>query len=355
MNRVVRLLVPIAARAGGRRCERISYAAEVRVNGLCFPEEIEIKYEDRHLSDNEIARLVEGKHGRGTEDWIWLHLRSCGHCFTAYREAAVYRGLWESDNHAFASTEDLVAAGLKVAGEGTSGRARQGARSRPGHIPRLAGSLRYASAALVAAAAVLFMWLLIGDAGGPGQIAVDRSIIAPVKKAVEEVTRRGAFILPGGEEGISAENGKHFRSGYVHLDDSLKRSLGSMFEAYQRGDYSEDLLYWLISGYVAAGQMKTAREIVGHTHKLGVEDSRIAIAEAIISFSFGDNTRSEQLLRKVVRADPGNCAARINLAVVLIEQDKTEEAQKILETVIGACKEKPFGIRARTLVENNRM
>ncbi len=188
---------------------------------------------------------------------------------------------------------------------------------------------------------------------GPSSEAPVGGMYGPVKRAVEQATKRGAFVLPGGEGAISAENDFSYRSGYIPLNDGLKASLDSMFEAYRHGDHSEDLMYWLIAGHVATGQMKTAREIVGHARRLGIEDSRIGILDAIISYAFGDHERSESMLRGLLRENPLDCIALINLAVVLMQNDDRSEATEMLQKVIDSCDDSALVTRARTLLNQN--
>lgn len=175
----------------------------------------------------------------------------------------------------------------------------------------------------------------------------------PVKQAVEQATKRGAFVLPGGEEAISPDNGFSYRSGYIPVDDELKASLDSMFESYRQGDHSENLMYWLIAGHVATGQMKTAREIVEHARKLNIKTSRILIIDAIVAYAFGDYARSERLLRGLVKGNTLDCVAQINLAVVLMQNNDRNEATDLLQKVVDSCEDSVLVSRARTLLNQD--
>jgi hypothetical protein len=258
----------------------------------------------------------------------------------------VYRGLWDSKKQAFESTEELVASGLKVASGDTTPGDDRGFGSRSHRTPWFRRGYQYASTVAAAVAAVLVVWWLIGDVHEPTPPFTVQQAFGPVKKAAEQATKRGSFVLPGGETAISAENGASYRSGYMPLDDELKVSLDSMFEAYRLGDYSEDLLYWLIVGHVATGQMKTAREIAGHARKLGIAGSRIVIIDAIIEYALGDYSRSERLLRDLLESDPDNCVAQINLAVVMMQQENLKDAHEILEHIVATCGNEKIRVRA---------
>jgi hypothetical protein len=260
---------------------------------------------------------------------LYRHLESCGRCFNVYREAALYRGIWVAEKRAFESTKELVEAGLQVASGGT---------------------LQFAASAAAAVAAMILLWHVLGVfVPLPDKVVPWAWGRGPVLRAVEQVTKRGAFVLPGGEGAITAENGFSYRSGYVPLDDELKASLDEMFEAYRQGDHSEELIYWLIAGHVATGQMKTARELVEHARALGIDSPRIVIVDAIIAYAFGDHGRAERLLRGVLRTDPGNGIAQVDLALILLEKGDGIEARDIIRNIAVSCSDMHIRIRARSL------
>lgn len=244
--------------------------------------------------------------------------------------------MWESGSEAFASSTEHVTLGLGVATGKPSRGSVHGSGSRSRSAPRFKLGFLYASSAAAAVAAVFLIWWLMSDVHETLRPLPVYRAYDPVVKAVELATKRGAFVLPGGEGAIADGNGVSYRSGYIPLDDELRIALGSMFEAYRRGDHSKDLLYWLIAGHVATGQMKAAREIVEHARKIGVEDSRIAIIEAIISFALGETAAAERKLRDLLAVQPGNCLAEINLAVLLIQQGDTVEANERLRHIYNA-------------------
>ena len=307
----------------------------------------------RHLTDEELARMVECGGREGTEDWMWDHIRDCDRCFDAFQEAAVYRGLWESDGTLFESTEELVSTGLPVAGGGLPEGADRSPGLRSGRGTSTPRPFRYAS--VIGAAATLFIiWSLMQIADRSRLSTADEARFAPVRTAVETITGHGAFVLPGGERGISSDNGAVYRSGYVAMDDSLRVSLASMFRSYRSGDYSSELIYWLIAGYIAIGEISTARELTAHARSLDIDDPRIAVADAIISFASGDHDHAEGVLRDLLRTDPGNHFARIDIAVVLMQRGGTIEAEGMLTYIIDTCEDEYLLTRARALLAKNR-
>lgn len=285
------------------------------------------------------------------ENRVWEHLRSCERCFDVYQEAAIYRSQRDSGATGFESTEELVAVGLKVAAGDTAADLRD-IEHLDDRIPWVRNISRYTAVA-AALAMIIVTWVLIGGSDQRFTASMDPSVLAPVQKAIKIATKNGRFVLPGGESGISIPNGAVYRSGYVQVDDTLKMSLSTMFKAYQQGDYSSDLMYWLISGYVATGKIRTARDIVAHTRILDMNEPRIRIIDAIIEYAIGDYAESERLLRNVLYENPDHCIASIDLAVVLIERDEIEEARRILENVVETCKDSPLRTRAQTLLSQN--
>jgi thioredoxin-like negative regulator of GroEL len=135
----------------------------------------------------------------------------------------------------------------------------------------------------------------------------------------------------------------------VPLSDSLASSFERLELAFRNGDSSADLACWLIGGYIATGQKDAARDVAGHPRFEQATDWRFAVLKALVAYMHGDSGESERLLRGVVASDPDNPVALIDLAIVLSEEGRGDEARAILARVSEAHAGTPLATRAVTI------
>ena len=62
-----------------------------------------------HLSEEQLAMLVEGNAGEGDSALLREHLKMCPDCATAYEDVAHYRAIWQADASVFRTSDDLLA------------------------------------------------------------------------------------------------------------------------------------------------------------------------------------------------------------------------------------------------------
>ncbi len=278
-------------------------------------------------------------------------MRTCKRCFEIYQDSAILRGIWITDKSAFEPTEALVNAGKQLV--------RQTVPVGADHknvLPSDMRSLfeRYRRVGLAAACAVALLvvgmwWIVPGTLDRTRDIGISATVIAPVRTAVETVSMRGPFVLPGGEGSLDAA-GAVYRSGFVPLTDSLEASLKYLNETFRRGGTSPDLACWLVGGYIATGQIDAARDLASSARRQHPEDPRIASLSALVAYMDGDYTRSEALLREALETESDNAAAGINLAVVLDELGKEAEAREILTRIRQDHPGTPLAERAQSIL-----
>ena len=160
--------------------------------------------------------------------------------------------------------------------------------------------------------------------------------------------------MHGVDDAISAGGGP-FRAGYVTMDEELKSSLDYLYDRYESNASTPDGIYWLAAGYVATGQIGLARDLIADARRNHVDDPRIANLEGLIAFLEGDPERAEALLRSISRTHPSDAVPAINLAVVLREQGKFQEASRVLTDVANRFDGTPFAARARILLDGLHM
>jgi tetratricopeptide (TPR) repeat protein len=199
----------------------------------------------------------------------------------------------------------------------------------------------------VAIVAVGLMRLNLNSGGdaGPNHI-----IPSPVLHAVEQASLRGNFVLPDGERGLDAAGGS-FRSGYVPLTDALESALDDLFQAYQEGDTSLYVAYWLLAGYVATGQMDAARILSASALDAHPDVSRLLIIDGIIAFRDGDLDRSQDRLFAAYELDPDDAVSALNLAIVMGERGDIARAEELLARILREHAGTPLAARAQEILE----
>lgn len=284
------------------------------------------------MSDGEIASFIEGIKNKSDSARIAKHLQSCRHCFDIYQDSAINRGLLNSGSSAFDSHKELIEAGKQVfsLSDSSKGALKEGKqppkRSRFGRHFRL----RLALFSIMAVVAVGLMWINLDRGGDAGP---NHSIPKPVLDAVEKATAMGKFVLPGGEGGLDAAGGA-YRSGYVHLTDSLDSALKELFQAYDEGDTSLAVAHWLLAGYVATGQIETASFLAASALKAHPDAPQLIILDGIIACQDGDLDRAQDRLMEAYERNRDDVVAALNLAIVIGERGDVDRAEELLTGIV---------------------
>ena len=162
--------------------------------------------------------------------------------------------------------------------------------------------------------------------GRDSQSQLIPEVLVPVQSAMELASARGPVVIPGGEnfENVSTQA---YRSGAT-TNPELEESLDYLLETYQAAP-DREVAYWLIAGLLSSGQIDVARDYARDARRSYPDDANIGILAALVAYTDGDLVRAETILRAVAEQDKGNIPARINLAVVLIAQDRQEEAREV--------------------------
>lgn len=307
--------------------------------------ELTITHES-HLTDGNIARLIEGTLNAAESRSMLEHLHSCRRCFETYQDSVLYSHLFESDSPAFASTKKTAEAGLGVmTGVHDTGAAR---KERKRFSPVWRPALRIAAACVVVLAAAVIWHRNVERDGG---LTVSSTDLAPIRAALETASRWGPHVLPEGERLLDG-SGPAYRSGAVPLNDSLKSSLDHLYTIYRSEGASSDVVYFLAAGKYVTGQIDIARDLAAHARERYPDDQRIAVLEALISYTDGDHDRSIDLFRKVLDKNPDDPVANLDLAIVLMERGLTGEARAILERVEKRRAGTALASRAQSLLRD---
>lgn len=87
----------------------------------------------------------------------------------------------------------------------------------------------------------------------------------------------------------------------------------------------------LVIALAELGRVEEAEEELKKAQKLNSKDPRIFSAAALIEVKKGNKDRAAEFYKRAIEADPTDNASRLELARILIEKKKFEEAISILE------------------------
>lgn len=302
-----------------------------------------------HPTDEELACFIDGSCSEHDRTRIAKHLRSCSRCSEAYREAVLYKGLWRNGASDFEPSEESIELARQVP-EPTHDRKT---------IPVVEPPVRWFSfrplhrrtiaiaASVIIIAAIGISYQLVNR---EGTSVFEQTHIAPVREAVEQASMNGRLVIPGGERLIGRVP-EAYRSGYVRVNDSLGTALAYFAREFRDDKGSRAVMYWLLGGYIATGQINTARDLASDALETYPDDIDIMNLEAIISYLEGDTTSCERTLQRIIEREPDNPYANLNLAVLLSERGQDEVALVLLEKVIRAHGDSPFSTRARMMAD----
>lgn len=292
---------------------------------------------DLHLTDAQLAALVDESLGDSERAFLVEHLRSCDDCHAAYRDTVRYRAMMMADSSIFRAPDAMLDLARRVV--------------RPSRPERTAPRLRWLNpqlaAGLCAAAVVVtagVVWYT------HRQSASDTQWLPALKQAAASASAEGSIVLPGAEEAVAATSAEH-RTGFVQADESITTALAGLTSAY-RNHPNADIANWLISGYLATGEVEKGRLYIQDARLRFPDDSRFLVLDAIVAYRTSDLDRAENLLREALDANPRDGAALLNLALVQYENGQWDSARRTLQIVRSEFAGAPLGIRATTLMSN---
>jgi hypothetical protein len=291
-----------------------------------------------HLTDAQLAALVDESLGDSERAFLVDHLRSCEACHAAYRDTIRYRAMLLVDSSVFRAPDAALDLARRVA--------------RPAApASRLSPRLRWFEPRLVAGLTAAAVVVTAGIAWYTHRQPDSYSEWVPtLKQAAASASADGSIVLPGVEEVVAATTAEH-RTGFIEPDIAITSALSGLTTAY-RDAPNADMAHWLISGYLATGDLESGRLYVQDARLRFPEDTRFLVLDAIVAYRLSDMTRAENLLRTALDANPRDGAALLNLALVQYESGQWDSARRTLQLVRSQFAGSPLEARASMLISD---
>jgi tetratricopeptide (TPR) repeat protein len=295
-----------------------------------------------HLSEEQLASLVEGDSG-GESALLREHLRKCPDCAAAFEDVARYRAVWMADASVFRASDDLVAMAKSIPARGAETATRE---------PLAGRSMWRAWAPVLGPAAVALVLVTALLVWQPGRIVRDTTyadLLPPLQQAVAVASMQGSILIPGGEASASTTSPMH-RAGIVAQNEMITSALNRLSDVYFKNPGNPDIAHWLISGYLATGQLDNADVFVEDARRRFPSDNRFLVLEALVAYRLNDMNRAERLLQAAVDRDPAYGPALVNLGLVQYERGQWDSARRVFETVRTQFAGSPLEDRANALL-----
>jgi tetratricopeptide (TPR) repeat protein len=300
-----------------------------------------------HLTDEQLAALADDSMSETDRALLTEHVRSCSTCYGAFLDTIRYRAILLADASVFRAPDEAIRLARSIAKAGAKAEAHEhsgaSSRQRPWYLarPALAGF-----AAATVALAAFGVW----QSGlGRGGNRYD-PYLSPLRQAALSASVEGSIVLPGTEEAAAMTSAQH-RSGYVPVDETIAAALSQLTRAY-REDANPEVAQWLISGFLATGELEQARLFAEDARLRFSDDARFLVLDAIVAYRSGELDRAERLLQTALETEPQNGAALLNLALVQYESGRVDSARRTLEMVRSQFAGSPLEARAETLISD---
>lgn len=265
---------------------------------------------DGHPDWNDLAALAEGRTAAQADASaradLQRHLAGCRRCAASYAEAVRLRTIEYAAPDLLAVPAELVAAAHAADPAGVRIQSRR---------PRLAAVLAGSAVAVLALVAVIIR------PGGP----TPPPELATIQAALLEQAPAG-MVLPGISPAAESPQTVYRAGG----GDDLHRELEALALRRQQRPGAETA-FWLAAGYLAAGRLQSATDLVREARRSHPDDERLLLLDAVVSYRRSDLGRAETLLREVLVHQPGHQTARFDLALVLQETGRADEARRLLD------------------------
>lgn len=302
-----------------------------------------------HLTDEQLAALADDSMPEADRALLIEHVRSCNACHDSYLDAIRYRAILLADASVFRAPDEMIRLARAVANpakrsagyDAVERHPRAERRSRWFATPVLAG----AAVAVIAIAAIAIWQSGVRNSGSRYE-----PYFSPLQQAAVSASVEGSIVLPGTEDAAATTSPLH-RSGFVATDETIAAALAQLKRAY-REDANPEVAHWLISGFLATGDLEQARLFAEDARLRFSDDARFLVLDAIVAYRSEEFDRAERLLQAALETDPQNGAALLNLALVQYETGQVDSARRTLELVRSQFPGSPLEARAQTLISD---
>jgi hypothetical protein len=261
------------------------------------------------------------------------HLSCCAHCMGIYAEFVHAHARFHGDPQVAQPEPELISLGMAVA-----------APTKPTRQTRLqrrwlAPALTISSAAAVA---LVMVWRATSPPSSPSlSVGLRETLAVQVRHDSRGGLLYSDSLMPQ-DAGIRGPAGA----------STAQPDLEQLVALYNRDEPSADVAYWLVTGFLATNQVRSADPYLRESLQRFPSDSRFQNLAAILSYKHDELDAAEQHLRMAV-ATERSAVALVNLAIVRRQQGFHGEAGALLQEVQTRFPATPIAGYARDLLQQS--
>ena len=268
-----------------------------------------------HVELDLLGALADGTLPRDEAATVREHLAACRSCTAAYADAVRYRLAWLADSKAFGldrEYQDLVPS-LDEAEQALRPQKRGGSHPIWRHS---------------AAAALIVATILIVVRLWPRESPLTFALPPAVREATERASVRG-LVLPGAELGAVLSY-PEMRSGSPGVSLKLQREVQDLVHVYERGPRSARSCAQVVAGLLATGETDAANAYAREGLREHPRSVVLLVYAADTRYRANDLDAAEALLRRATAQAPGDPLVALDLALVLKQTGRVDEARVLL-------------------------
>lgn len=283
---------------------------------------------NEHVPIEMLARLAEGHADEPEAAEVREHLATCRACMAAYADAVRYRAAWIATPQEFHPE--------RTATDGTT-------------RDRRSTSQGFRQAALAAGMVIALggVALLVGRGLLPKS---DAEVVPTVIREALEAASANGLVLPGGEAAANLEV-PVTRAGAPGRLRHLESQVEEEIRRYEAGDRSSDRTFLVVAGLLGLQELQAAQDYVEEGLERHPDDPRLLILAADIARRGSRLAQAEGHLRHALALEPKSRTASLDLALVLLDMERMDEARVRL----GALSDGQSEIAARAREELDAM
>lgn len=266
-----------------------------------------------HPTPDELAQLAAPENDPPQLEQLVGHLSTCAHCMGIYAEFVRAHAAIAADPQVTRPSAELIQMGMAVA---TAAPARRGFQTRRRWL---------VPAMTLASALVVALVMILRPAAPPSAPSLSAGLHEALAVHVRHDSWGGLLytdaLMPQ-DAGIRGPT----------TPTAAQPDLQQLIELYNRDEGSADVAYWLVAGFLATNQVRSADPYLRESLQRFPSDTRFRVLAAILSYKRDELAAAEQHLRAAVLADRSSVAL-LDLAIVRRQQGFEGEADALLQEV----------------------
>jgi len=263
-----------------------------------------------HVEAGFLAELADGTLAQADAIQVRKHLAECRSCMAAYADAVRYRAAWLAEPEGFALEKNMRSVAMNPS------------RVEKSVARRISRRIVWPLAA--AAAVVVAVIALIPDRSP----SLSFSLPPRIREASGWSSATG-LVLPGAEQHANDVRPER-RSGRTAVSSELEREVQTTIDAYEDSARGPESGARVVAALLATGEVDAASDYSRECLRRRPRDVPLLVFAADAGYRSNNLAGAETLLRRAKEVAPRDPVVTLDLALVLRQSGKRDEARALL-------------------------